>query len=171
MLGRKVVALAGTLMLTATFAMADEIPDGEGGGNTSAAGKLELTVRQDIHACPQNHFMSGVQADENRFLCTSYSPGYNPATDEHQDPAPGQSETVEQGMHACPKGSVMSGLQVDRNVFLCVPSPLDPKGDDTNVVRVIDEDTERGDMHACPIGLAIAGIDIDRNLLLCETHQ
>jgi hypothetical protein len=192
--GRVVLAVAGAICLTTTIVAAQdfEIVD-----NSSALEGVQCpkvspcapTMRQGVHACPPGRYVTGVfnKTTWGVFLCALLPPGYDPGS-EHLDTAPGtQFVDPPYKMHACPKGSVISGISAPSNELLCVPSPLDPNGNDPNVVRFVDDgkDEEQGGVqragtfvndergtspriHACPPGLAMAGIQWSLNQILCE---
>ena len=133
------------------------------------------TLRHGVHSCPPNLYLTGVHGQDvlvATLLCARLPPGYDPDNQEFIDEPTNQLPQGNQdhGMHACPRGAVMSGLTPSENIFHCVPSPLDPNGNDPNVVRFKDEavGTQRSGMHACPPGLPMAGIHLSTNTVLCE---
>jgi len=121
----------------------------------------------DIHMCKGGTFMTGIQAEENRFLCDD-SIGLMGAAYESSDLKPNYAldqhvRYISHGMVACPPPEAMVGLDVDHNVLLCAPDPAFVATEDL----FVDIDTVREGMHACPEGSVMVGILAGNDLLLC----
>jgi len=121
----------------------------------------------DIHICKGGTFMTGIQVEENRFLCDDsmglMATAYDPSDLEPNYAFDQQVRYVSHGMAACPPPTAMVGLDVDHNVLLCAPCPSFVATEDL----FVDIDTAREGMHACPEGSVMVGILPDHDLLLC----
>lgn len=89
----------------------------------SATNQLTFThngVTEQMHVCPQDQFVMGINVPQNAFLCGEYvgaDGNVVPLGAVTIDGPPNQ--TVRDQMHACPEGSVLIGAHFDRNVFAC----------------------------------------------------
>ena len=139
--------LVATLLISSSLVRAGEVVD-------------VSTVREGMHACPGDSFVTGIHVGQNKLLCSDlFAPfrsvvgGATLATvDVH---------TRDQGMHACPAGMAITGIHVGDDKLLC--ESLRGLGH-----REIDRDTTRQEMHACPPSTVAVGIHVGQNLLLCS---
>jgi hypothetical protein len=121
----------------------------------------------DVRICKGGTFMTGVQVEENRFLCDD-SMGLMGSAYEQSDLEPNYAldrhvRYISHAMAACPPPTAMVGLNTSKNVLLCAPCPVLVAMQDL----FVDTDTEREGMHACPEDSVMVGILPGNDLLLC----
>lgn len=139
-----------------------------------------------VHVCPTGMVMTGVDANNNRFLCAT---GYALPNPENPtvDTSTQGSFTYNggpQSVHVCPPGMVMVGWNKGNNWLVCV---LDEAFgytlgagigtlhvDGPGGTQVPEPNNSSTNMHSCdPAGsggspYAMAGIDVNNNVLICQ---
>jgi hypothetical protein len=133
----------------------------------------------NVHVCPGNALLIGVDLANNRFLCQPVAEPLGPLSVDTSTRARGFNA------HACPEYEAMVGLSVDKNWLICthlLPPPGWVGGAQLFGDQTLDADPgtqvpeptyPKRNMHACTANytgvysLALAGIKADQNILVC----
>jgi hypothetical protein len=141
----------------------------------------------NVHICPGGALLIGVDATNNRFLCSNAFLIAGPTNEEsvfadtstHANYNYGDQEHK---VHVCPKDSVMIGWHKDKNWLICRPLPPsgfvplsgfgDAKVDGPGGTQVAEPKNPGQKMHACDsegtaTPLAMSGIEARDNVLIC----
>ena len=138
---------------------------------------------KQVHICKGGAAMIGVDASNNRFLCS------NELTTDTTNLIVDTSTHVnftwsgaEHSVHVCPQNNIMVGWSRDKNWLICTPVP--PSGfvtlngfgavttDGPGGTQVTEPNHPQRNMHSCDqqnqgAPLAMSGIKADHNVLVC----
>jgi hypothetical protein len=154
-------------------------------GNQSQAfeddGTQTTIMGDDVHICANGAIMLGVDASNNRFLCSNSLPSSPGAlTVDTSTRATFDWDGKQHSVHVCPSDMVMTGWSKTNDWLICEPTtgpaflPLTGYGATTpdSILHVPEPKHAGGSMHSCvPNGAggtsAMSGIDDADNVIIC----